>query len=261
MADAPHLSLSLSRELWNELLSAALPVRLAGEPFDLIADTRRLVKRLGVRQRVRGLLEDRRTPRALVRVKERAKRAWSGRRSLVYQRLNELVRVEGEWRVELDDFGTELRYARQKVSADAYVKGIAEGTLYLMRENVELPFRLERRVGATVALGNIHYDPGHRAVIGNIQDLGIFIGDNAVFQLASRLAEYALEQQLPRVGPVPILRRDQVEEMVGPMGGSLKMQMGVEDLDLVITDSEMTLQIRFGFDRVQLEDQSGGQSA
>ena len=179
----------------------------------------------------------------------------------MYQRLNELVRVEGEWRVELDDFGTELRYARQKVSADAYVKGIAEGTLYLMRENVELPFRLERRVGATVALGNIHYDPGHRAVIGNIQDLGIFIGDNAVFQLASRLAEYALEQQLPRVGPVPILRRDQVEEMVGPMGGSLKMQMGVEDLDLVITDSEMTLQIRFGFDRVQLEDQSGGQSA
>ncbi|MEQ1505344.1 MAG: hypothetical protein ABMB14_24140 [Myxococcota bacterium] len=251
---APHLSLSLSRELWNELLAAALPVKLAGESFDVVRNARQLVRQLGVRDRVRGLLEDRAPPAALVRVKDRAKAMWISRKPGLYRRLNDVMRIEGEWRVDLDQLGTELKYARQKVTADAYVRGVAEGTIYLLRENVELPFRIERRVGASVALGDIHYDPGHRAVIGSIQDLGVFVGDNAAMQLVARLAEYALQQQLPRVNPVPILRRDQVEEMVGPMGGPLRMQLGVEDLELEITEDEMTLKIRFGFSRVQVTD-------
>lgn len=257
MASGPHLSLSLSRELWNELLAAALPVKLAGDSFELARGARSLVRQLGVRERVAGLLEDRRAPAALVRAKDRAKAVWVRRKPGVYRRLNELVRVEGEWRVELDHLGTELRYSKQTVAADAYVKGTAEGTIFLLKENVELPFRLERRVGASVALGDIRYDPGHRAVIGSVQDLGVYIGDNAVLQLLSRLAEVALEQQLPKVNPVPILKRDQVEEMVGPMGGPLKMQLGVEDLELEITETDMTLKIRFGFSRAQLTDRGG----
>lgn len=255
-ATAPHLTLSLSRELWNELLGAALPVKLAGQSFHLARNARQLVRQLGVRERVSGLLEDRRPPAALVRVKDRAKALWVRRRPGLYRRLNDVVRIEGVWRVDLDQFGTELKYARQKVTADAYVRGVAEGTVYLLRENIELPFRIERRLGASVALGDIHYDPGHRAVIGSIQDLEVFIGDSAMFQLLSRLAEYGLEQQLPRVNPVPILRRDQVEDMVGPMGGPLKMQLGVEDLELEITETDMTLKIRFGFSRAQLTDRS-----
>ena len=66
------------------------------------------------------------------------------------------------------------------------------------------------------------------------------------------MAEYGLEQQLPRVNPLPILRRAQVQDMVGPMGGPLKMQMGVEDLELEINDSELSLKVRFGFTRKQL---------
>jgi hypothetical protein len=254
MANGPHLSLSLSRELWNELLRAALPVRLAGERFALADNARAALRQLGVRERVAGLLEDRRAPAALVRAKDRAKAMWLARRSGVYRRLGELVRVEGEWRVELDHLGTELRYGKQKVSADAYVRGVAEGTVYLLRENVEFPFHVERRVGASVALGDIRYDPGHRAVIGSVQDLGVFIGDNAALQLLSRLAEYVLEQQLPRVNPVPILPRDRVEELFGPMGGPLKMNLGVEDLELEITEADMTLKVRFGFTRAQLTD-------
>ena len=89
-------------------------------------------------------------------------------------------------------------------------------------------------------------------MIGTLQDLGVYIGDNAVFQLLSRLAEYGLEQQMPRVNPVPILKRGQVEDMVGPMGGPLKMQMGVEDLELEITEADLVLKVRFGFTRKQL---------
>ena len=253
-ASAPHLTLSLSRELWNELLAAALPIKLAGQSFDVVRNARGLVRQLGVRERVAGLLEDRPPPAALLRVKDRAKEMWLTRKPGVYRRVNDLVRIEGTWTVHLDQLGTELKYTRQKVTADAYVVGVAEGTVYLLRENVELPFRIERRVGASVALGDIRYDPGLRAVIGSVQDLGVYIGDNTVLQLLSRLAEYGLEQQLPRVNPIPILRRDQVQEMVGGLGGPLRMQLGVEDLELDITETDMTLKIRFGFARAQVSD-------
>ena len=253
-AAAPHLTLSLSRELWNELLAAALPIRLAGQSFDVIRNARGLVRQLGVRERVYGLLEDRHPPAVLIRAKDSAKALWVRRKPGIYRRLNDLVRIEGEWTVHLDQLGTELKYSRQKVTADAFVVGVASGTVYLLRENVEFPFRIERRLGASVALGDIHYDPGHRAVIGSVQDLGVFIGDGAMLQILSRLAEVALQQQLPRVNPIPILRRDQVEEMVGGLGGPLRMQLGVEDLDLEITEADLTLKIRFGFARAQLTD-------
>jgi hypothetical protein len=249
-----HLSLSLSRELWRELLRAALPIRLAEGELDLAENVRAGLKQLGVRERVAGLLEDRNPPESLVRVKDRARAMWHKRRERVYQRANDVIRVDGTWRVELDTLGTDLTYGRQQVGADAYVKGVAEGTIYLLKENMEFPFVIEKRIGASVALKDIRYDPGHRAVIGSVRDLGVFLGDNAVLQLASRLAEYALEQQLPRVNPVPILKRDQVEDLVGPVGGPLKMKMGVEDLELVIDDDEMTLRVRFGFTQAQLTD-------
>ena len=251
---SPHMSLSLSRELWQELLSAALPVGLSEGEFDLVGNARMAVKQLGVRQRVRGLLEDRNAPQSLVRAKDRAKGVWRNRREGLYRRVNSMVRVEGTWRVQLDDIGTQLRYGHQRVGADAYVKGVAEGTIYLLKENVEFPFVIERRLGASVTLKDIRYDQGHKAIIGSFGDLGLHIGDNAAFQLVSRLAEYLLDQQLPRVNPLPILKREQVEEMLGPMGGPLKMKMGVEDLELEITEKDMTLKVRFGFTQLQLTD-------
>ncbi len=249
MAEGPHLSLSLSRQLWNELLGAALPVQMAGDRLDLVHNARRLADRLGgVRQRVYGLLEDARAPRALVRWRDQARSLWHRNRESVYERLNEIVRVDGEWRVDLDSLGTELRYGHQRVSADAYVRGIAEGTIWIARENLEIPFRLERRLGASVALADIHYDPEHRAVIGSLQDLAVYVGENRLLKLVSGVLEYGLEQQLPRVGPIPILRRDQVEDIVGPMGGSLRVHLAVDDVDLIVSDDELTLQVRFGFE-------------
>lgn len=248
----PHLSLSLSRELWNELLRSALPIGLAGGELDLLHNARIVARQLQVKERVAGLLEDRRAPTALTRVGDRARDLWRARRSSLGRRARQVIRVEGTWRVEVDQVGTELTYSKQRVGADAYVRGVAEGRIILLAENIELPFVIERRVGASLAIGDIRYDPGHRAVIGSVQDLGVYLGDNAVLQLLARLAEYGLEQQLPRVNPVPILRRDQVEELVGPMGGALKMQMGVEDLDLNIDEHDMTLRVRFGFTQGQL---------
>jgi hypothetical protein len=256
MKNGYHLSLGISRELWSDLLGIALPVDIAKGEFDLAANVRAAVKQLQVRERVAGLLEDRQPDDVLVRARDRARQVWHGRREGVYRRLNELVRVEGTWQVQLDDLGTQFRYANQQVGADAFVKGVATGKLILLRENVELPFTIEKRVGVTVNLSEIQYDDGRRAIIGSLRDLGVHVGDHAVMQLLGRLGEYLLEQQLPRVNPVPILRRDQVEEMVGPMGGPLKMKMGVQDLELEITEDDMTLKVRFGFTQLQLTDQA-----
>lgn len=247
MAEGPHLSLSLSRELWNELLSAALPVRMAGDSLDLAHNARQLVGQLGVRQTVRGLLEDQRAPRALSQLRDRARSLWRSNRKRVYQGLNDVVRVDGAWWVELSDLGTELRYGRQRVTADAYVRGVAEGTLFLLRENVEIPFHIERRLGASLALGDIHYNDGQRAVIGSVQDLAVFLGDSRVMELLGRVVAWGLEQQLPRVGAVPILRREQIQELVGPLGGSLHVELGVDDVELVVRDDDLTLNVRFGF--------------
>ena len=54
------------------------------------------------------------------------------------------------------------------------------------------------------------------------------------------------------MNPVPILRKDQLEEMVSPAGGPLRLKMGVEDVALDISDEEMTLKVRFGFQQLQL---------
>lgn len=251
-----HLSLNLSRELWQELLSAALPIELQRGDLDLAGNARAVVRQLGVRERVSGLLEDRRSPAALVKVRDRARALWHRRREGVYRRVNELMRVEGSWRVELDDLGTELRYGDQRVTADAYVKGVAEGKLFLLRENVEIPFTIERRLGASVTLKDIHYDEEHRAVIGSLGDLAVHIGDHAALQLMGRLAEYLLEQQLPKVNPVPILKRGQVEDLVSPIGSPFKTQMSVEDLVLEIDEQDMALKVRFGFTNLQITDRA-----
>lgn len=246
MADPHHLSLSLSRELWNELLSAALPVRIAGQPIDVTRQVRQAVGRLQLRQRVRGLIEDARSPEVLRRVRA----LWHEQRDALFDRIDEVVRIEGEWQVELDAFGTELRYGRQRVKADAYVRGVLDGTIHLLADNVEIPFRLERRLGASVALGDIQYDSDQQAVTGRLQDFTLDLAeDNALLKVLAQGIGLLLDQQLPRAQPVTILRRGQVEEMVGPVGGSLQMRLGVDDLDLVVEEGQMTLKVRFGFFR------------
>lgn len=256
MSDRFHFKLGLSSELWSELLRAALPVALTEGEFDATRDLRAGFKQLQVRERVAGLLEDRKPPETLKRIGRRARTAWQARKPGIYRRLDDLIRVRGTWTVVLDGMGTELTYGQQQVSADAWVKAVAEGTITLLRENVEFPFRIEKRVGASVAIGDVRYDKGHRAVIGDLKDLSVHLGDNVVLQLLSRLAEYGIEQQLGNVNPLPILKRDQVEEMVAPMGGPLRMKMGVEDLELEITEKDLTLKVRFGFTQMQLTDRN-----
>jgi hypothetical protein len=249
MNDGYHLSLGLARELWEELLAAALPVTLTEGTADIVGVGRAAAKQLGVRQRLAGLLEDRggqgfHTP---LRIRERSRALWRRRRADVLRRAREVVWVEMTWKVDLDQAGTKLRYGPQRVGADAWLKGTAEGTISFLGENIEIPFHVERRVGASVTLGDIRYDQSAGAVLGDLRDLTVRIGEGALQQVLARAAERVLEGRMGAVGPVPILRREQVEEMVGGLGGAFRVTMGVEDLALVVTEDDLTLRVRFGF--------------
>lgn len=243
----PHLSLSLSREMWNEILRAALPFPIGSGTFSLRGAAVTALDQLAVRERVAGLLEDQRAPEQLVRFGQRAVELWKDNRQAVFTRLDDLVQVHGTWNVGVDDLGTEIAYGQQQVHADAWVRGVAEGQVTFLRENVTLPFRIEKRVGASVGLGRIRYARDKDAVIGNVQDLAVHLGDHAVMQMLSRLIEYGVAQRIHTVEPVPVLKREQVAGLFSPLGGPLKLGMGVDDLQLDITGEQMTLHVRFGF--------------
>jgi hypothetical protein len=249
MGSGHHLSLSLSGQMWNDILRSALPWSLAEGELDLAGLASNVVRQLQVRERVAGLLEDKRTPQPLARFGQRARDLWDRRRESVYQSLSDLVKVEGSWKLELDEVGTDVVYGHQRMGAEAFVKGTAEGQITFLNENVVLPFRIEKRVGASVALGRIRYSKEKEAVIGNLQDLALHLGDNAVLQVLSRVIEFGVQQRLEAMEPVPVLKREQVSELFGGVGGAMKMSMGVDDLQLDITDEDMILRVRFGFSK------------
>jgi hypothetical protein len=251
--DEWHLTLSVHRELFDQIVAGVLPIKVGRGRFNVLRDMRGAVAKLEVRQKVRGLLEDRHPPQVITRARERAVSAWQSRREDVHKRIDELLHIEGDWKVQIDQDGSNLRYGHQSVGLEARVRLSAEGTAQIMGEGVELPFALHKFVAASLELGNIHYDRGRRAIVGEVGRPVVDLGEHALLQLASQGLEYALEKQLFRVNPVTILARDQVEGMVTPATESLKLQMGVEDMALEVTDTAITLKARFGFTQRQID--------
>ena len=142
LTDDYHLSLSIGKALWDDLVGAALPLKVRDGTFDLGKVVVSGMKQIGVRQRVRGLLEDRTPPAPLVRAKDRAAQLWSDHKEDVYQVMSEMFRVEGDWSVEIDKEGTEFHYAPQKIGVDAHIKAVITGTAFLIRDSLEIPFTI-----------------------------------------------------------------------------------------------------------------------
>ncbi len=243
----PHLSLSLSRELWNGMLRAALPYDVARGEVSLLGVARATVKQLGVRERVEGLLEGGLTPPPVARLGEAALALWRDRKPDVVRRVDRLVHIEGTWQIAIDDLGTEIVYGPQKLTAEAWVKAVADGKITLLTEGLTFPFHIEQRLGATVALGRIRYARDRQAILANVQDVALHLGDAAWVQVVGRLVEVVLARQLGQMEAVPVLKREQLESLLGPVGGPLKVLLEVADLFLAVDEERMTLEVRFGF--------------
>jgi hypothetical protein len=251
--DGFHLKFSIGKALWSELFSVGLPYRVAEGPFDLVQNIREGVKQLGVKDQIKGLLTDSQVPQLVQKGGTVLTGIWHNRKEQVYRVVNDLIRVQGDWMVQVDKEGSDFHYAKQRFGVEAYVKAVATGKVYLFRENVELPFVLEKRIGAQAALTDIRYDKEKRALVGDVGDVSIDLGDNFILELLNRGAERLIMQQVPKVSPVSILKKEQLDEMVGPAGGALKLKFSVEDVELEVDDEELTLKVRFGFSQLQLE--------
>ncbi|RME25265.1 MAG: hypothetical protein D6798_09360 [Deltaproteobacteria bacterium] len=252
LSDGYHLSLSIGKALWDDLVGAALPLKVAEGEYDLGPLVYKQIKSLQVREKVVALLEDRQPPELVTRARRRAADVWMRRREQVYRTIGDILSVQGDWKLEIDKEGTEFHYADQKIGVDAHVKATVHGTARLLKSNLELPFTLEKRLGATCYLGDIHYDKDMRAVVGAVQDPGVDLGDHVVLRMLNRAAALVLEQQTERFSNIPILKKDQLEELVAPAGGPLKLQMGVDDVAIEVTEENLTLRVRFGFQQLQL---------
>ncbi len=252
LTDHYHLSLSIGKTLWDDLVGAALPLKVKDGTFDLGKVVLSGVRQIGVRDRVRGLLEDREPPATLVRAKDKAAQIWEDHKEDVFEVLSEMLRVEGDWKVEIDDQGTQFHYAPQKIGIDAHIKATINGTAFLVRDSVEIPFTIEKRVGATAHMGNIRYDKNKRAVVGDVQDPFIDLGDNVVLQALSQAGAQMLAQRASQFAGTPLIKKDQLEEMVAPAGGPLKLKMGIDDVRIEVNENELQLKVRFAFEQPQL---------
>jgi len=252
LTDDYHLSLSIGKALWDDLVGAALPLKVRDGTFDLGKVVVSGMKQIGVRQRVRGLLEDRTPPAPLVRAKDRAAQLWSDHKEDVYQVMSEMFRVEGDWSVEIDKEGTEFHYAPQKIGVDAHIKAVITGTAFLIRDSVEIPFTIEKRLGAAAHMGNIRYDKDQRAVVGDVEDPFIDLGDGMILQALSQAGAQLLSQQTERFAATPLIKKAQLEDMVAPAGGPLKLKMGIDDVRIEVSESNLQLKVRFAFEQPQL---------
>ncbi len=250
-----HLSLALTKDLFSSFLGAALPLEVKRGRFNLLENVRAVAGQLQVKEKVKGLLtDDGGDGNALANVGDRASTLWHEHRDRVYQTVNDIVQIDGEWEVLLDRKGSDIAIGNQMVGLEATVTVHCEGTAKLLRENVEVPFNIGKSVGASIELGRIRYDKAQTKILGNLQNLGINLGENVVLKMLNDLAVQLLDQQLEQYREVPILQKDQVDGMLGGLKDSpLKMEMDVDEMALVVNDQEIALKVRFGFTQLQLE--------
>ena len=251
-----HLSLSITKSLWDDIIGVALPLQVADGAFDLGKNIYLGMKQLGVKERVSYLLEDKGNSERVNKAKQRIRGAWKKRKPQVYQNLNKLLRVEGDWKVSIDQEGTEFHYGKQKIGVDAHVKANVSGTIHFLRENISVPFTIEKRLGASCSLGDIRFDQNKNAVIGSVQDPMVNLGEHVLLRLLSEVSGQLLQQQTNRFSDVPLIPRDKLDEMVMPAGGPLKMSMSIADVGIVVDDNNLQLQIKFGFANKQIAEKS-----
>lgn len=252
LRDHYHLSLSIGKALWDDLVGAALPYRVGDGQFDVGKLVYQGAKQLQVKEKVVALLEDKNTPPAVAAMRDRAADLWHARREQIYTMIQDVVKVEGDWAVQIDRDGTELHYADQRIGVDAHARVVVNGKIHLLRNNVELPFTLEKRIGAACHLSDIRYDKEARAIIGTVTDPSVDLGEHVVMRLLKQGADYLINQQLAAYRTVPVLKKDQLDEMIGPAGAPLKLKMGIDEVGVEVTESELTLRVRFGFTQLQL---------
>ncbi|MBJ93054.1 MAG: hypothetical protein CMP23_01115 [Rickettsiales bacterium] len=254
LTDGYHMSLSISSQLWSDLLGEALPIQVGNGDFDLIEHSRRLLH--AAEDQVKGLLEGAtggleepallRNPRVrgvasgLRRIARRGRRGTS-------RRLRETVKVQGRWRARVSRQGSRFSYHDGGVTLDARAVLELEGRALLFGEQFEIPFTISRHLDGTASVNEVAYNRNVKRLEGRLGDVSLSLGDSLPLRLLKVLGDRLLEQQVARLNPLPLIPGSSLEQMVSPGQGPLRFSAGIDDLHLGINENDLTLSIRFAF--------------
>lgn len=248
LPDGYHLSFSISRSLWADLLAEALPIQVGTGEFDAVQQVRGLLNGVQTQISQMKLLESPKVPPVAAAAGVRALGVLKKAREGVSRRVDRLVRVKGKWRLEVTRDGSEFVYGQNGVTLHARLNATAEGRADLLDDQFEVPFLLQKAISGTITLGDVQFDRNTRSLQGRVKDVGLILGDHPLFKLLKPYVDKLLEQKLiGKVNPLTLLRGEQLENLITPGQGPLKLSAGISDILVSVDDDRLTLSVRFAF--------------
>ncbi len=249
-----HISLSISQDLWTDLLAEALPFQVGEGDWDLVEGGRKLLE--AAESQVKGLLApvEEQLDEAPVIGSPAGKSARASFRGLLRagrnfasRRVKNNVKVMGKWRARVSRDGSEFVYSDDAVTLDARAVFEVEGTALLFGEQFEVPFTLSRHLDATASLTQVVFDRNRKQLEGSIEGVSLSLGDSLPLRLLKVLGERVIATQVDKINPVPLIPGSTLQNMVTPGDGPLKLNAGIDDIYVGISGQDLTLSVRFEF--------------
>ena len=249
-----HLSLTINRDLWSDLLGQALPIQVGEGDWDMIESGRMLLD--AAETQVRGLLApiEEKLDDAPVTGSSMGKGVRGGVRGLLKRgrgfatrRVKKNVQVMGKWRARVSKDGSAFSYHDGGVTLDARAVFEVEGRALLFGEQFEIPFTLSRNLDATASLEDVVFDKKRMQLEGNLDSVSLSLGESLPLRVLKVIAERLLAKQVDRLNPLPLIPGSTLQNMVSPGEGPLKFSAAIEDLHVGITGENLTLSVRFDF--------------
>ncbi len=248
LPDGFHLSFSISRSLWADLLGEALPIQVGSGDFDVVTQARGLLTGVESQISQMKLLESPKVPPVAAAAGVRALSALKKARDVVSRKVDDWVKLSGTWKVNVSRDGSAFVYGNNGVTLNARVVATAEGKAVLLNNQFELPFTLEKAVDGTVTLGEVHFDRNSKSLQGRVKNLGVDLGEHLVFRTLKPYIDRLLEEKVAsKVNPLTMLKGEQLENLITPGQGPLKLAAGISDLLVTVDDDRLTLSVKFAF--------------
>lgn len=249
-----HMSLSISKDLWSDLLGEALPIQVGEGDWDVIEGSRKLLD--AAETQVRGLLApiEEKLDDAPVTGSSVGKGARASVRGLLKRgrgfasrRVKKNFKVMGKWRARVSKHGSNFTYHDGGVTLDARAVFEVEGRALLFGEQFEIPFQVSRNLDATASLEEVVFDRKRKQLEGSLDAVSLSLGDSLPLRILKVVGERLIAMQVEKLNPLPLIPGSTLQGMMSPGEGPLKFSAGIDDLHVGITGENLTLSVRFDF--------------
>ncbi len=168
-------------------------------------------------------------------------------RNFASRRVQNNVKVLGNWRARVSRDGSQFTYSDEAVTLDARAVLEVEGRALLFGEQFEVPFTISRHVDATASLAGVTFDRTRKQLEGNLEAVSLSLGESLPLRLLKVLGDRLIAAQIDKLNPLPLIPGSTLQNMVTPGDGPLKINAGIDDIYVGITGQDLTLSIRFDF--------------